>query len=317
MADADEMDVEIMRKLERKDELKEILEAYKQSMEAAGGGGGEDADNEFTYSRPTTAGGLTSRPHTAPDLDDMPGGVDPTEYHNALVANMTTPFAARGASPSSVKAAPTPPAPAAPKYSADQIAAMNSEYSALKKDLKKWKANFVKTVGCEPTMDDFANLDIETMTKISRKEELREILDNLKYGADGSATGPGAVSESEGYSSPTFAPPPAAMKNIAAPAFKNSSNALTQEEVEASMAQQTQALVTPIRPDESLDDLQSEYNKLKKALRKWKATFVAKYQRDPTTNDFEELDIDVKRQIARKNQLKAYLDEHNASDDEE
>ncbi len=61
------------------------------------------------------------------------------------------------------------------------------------------------------------------------------------------------------------------------------------------------------RPTTADGMLLSEYNQLKKDLKKWKGEFVAANGREPTVADFNDLDHALKVKIARKNQLKKIL----------
>jgi hypothetical protein len=60
-----------------------------------------------------------------------------------------------------------------------------SEYNQLKKDLKKWKAEFVAANGREPTVADFNDLDHALKVKIARKNQLKKILGDAANNTSG------------------------------------------------------------------------------------------------------------------------------------
>jgi len=62
--------------------------------------------------------------------------------------------------------------------------------------------------------------------------------------------------------------------------------------------------VTPIDKEGSyLDDLRKEYTQVKESLSQWKQEFVVKYEREPTTDDFANIDVNVQMLILRKDEL--------------
>lgn len=54
---------------------------------------------------------------------------------------------------------------------------LTMEYNTLKKELKKWKSEFVAENNREPTIADFNDLDHTLKVKIARKNQLKKILD--------------------------------------------------------------------------------------------------------------------------------------------
>jgi hypothetical protein len=54
------------------------------------------------------------------------------------------------------------------------------EYKQLKKDLRKWKAEFSASYGRDPVASDFPNIDNEIKEKISRKNQLSKELEDSR-----------------------------------------------------------------------------------------------------------------------------------------
>jgi hypothetical protein len=286
------MDVEVMVKIERKDELKDILDEYKAFMNQAAIAESSAGEDMFG-SRPHTVEGTT----LTADGDVMSYE---DAYHRGLVStNTNTPFATPAAfrNKRDAPAVVTPIEPPPPKYSPEEVATMTSEYSRVKKDMKRWMAAFVRERGVEPTIADFSSLDADTMAMIARKEELRAILDEVRAGdavdsSDNEGGGGGGGGSATSSRSPTRSPRGAHPNQIP-------------EECSS-------IVLPPIGAHESVSELNREYNKLKKELRSWMAAFVQEHGREPSTEDFDSLDVAVRRQIARKNQLKAHLAEMKA-----
>lgn len=57
---------------------------------------------------------------------------------------------------------------------------LQAEYVAIKKDLKRWRQEFITANGRPPAVDDFQSLDLETKIKIARRNALKK-----KLGAGG------------------------------------------------------------------------------------------------------------------------------------
>lgn len=55
--------------------------------------------------------------------------------------------------------------------------------------------------------------------------------------------------------------------------------------------------------DDNYDELRKEYASVKESLSQWKQDFVATYQREPTTDDFVNIDVSVQMLILRKDEL--------------
>jgi hypothetical protein len=55
--------------------------------------------------------------------------------------------------------------------------------------------------------------------------------------------------------------------------------------------------------DDNYDELRKEYASVKDSLSRWKQDFVATYQREPTTDDFVNIDVSVQMLILRKDEL--------------
>jgi len=74
--------------------------------------------------------------------------------------------------------------------------------------------------------------------------------------------------------------------------------------------QQQQSIATTTMQSLSkseIEALKKEYVKVKKDLKAWKNNFVKEFKREPIGNDFVSLDVDIKKKILRKNELKTLL----------
>jgi hypothetical protein len=54
------------------------------------------------------------------------------------------------------------------------------EYSQLKRELRKWKADFIAAMGREPVASDFPDIEQDVKLKIARKNQLSKDLDGLR-----------------------------------------------------------------------------------------------------------------------------------------
>mmetsp|Transcript_21302 Transcript_21302/g.29505 ORF Transcript_21302/g.29505 Transcript_21302/m.29505 type:complete len:344 (+) Transcript_21302:1119-2150(+) len=54
------------------------------------------------------------------------------------------------------------------------------EYSHLKRELRKWKADFIAAMGRDPVASDFPDIDQDVKLKIARKNQLSKELDGLR-----------------------------------------------------------------------------------------------------------------------------------------
>lgn len=199
---------------------------------------------------------------------------------------------------------------------------LKKEYSALKKELKKWKNVFKSTHNREPTTEDYHLIELPIKHKLARKNELKILMGDTKGETQ-------CESDHDTVSSPLIAVEEVQTRNFSPfmsekrsdervehfPEPTSTRQGVAMREAKDSTIDKYEKNDMTEEKDDSVDivDLAAEYKALKKELKLWKAEFVNKNKREPLPTD--PLDTEIKRKLIRRNDLKKLLSTMGESSD--